>query len=88
MDIDYFIKGYNLMMTYMREERILTKERNFRNRLDRFYNKHKDEEFLDLESERVFLQLYKYFFNNILKQTNNHEKGLVEFLNIISDVDY
>ena len=88
MNSKYVIDGYTLMNKYMTEQRIKTRERNFRRRLDRFYEKHKDEEILSLESEKEFLQLEQYFFNNVLIAENNQEKALVNFLNVVANVDY
>ena len=87
MDKEYFTEGYTLMMNYLREQRILTRERNFRNRLDRWYNKNKDKTMLSLEEEKEYLQLEKYFYNNILEANTNQEKALVNTLNILADVD-
>lgn len=88
MNNKYVTDGYTLMNKYMTEQRIKTRERNFRRRLDRFYEKHKDEEILSLESEKEFLQLEQYFFNNVLIAENNQEKALVNFLNVVANVDY
>lgn len=87
MDNSYFTEGYNLMMKYLKENKILTKERNFRNRLERWYNKNKDKTILSLTEEREYLQLEKYFFNNILSPSNSHEQALTNTLNILADVD-
>ena len=88
MNNEYVVTGYTLMNKYMTEQRIKTRERNFRRRLDRFYEKHKDEKVLSLESEKEFLQLEQYFFNNVLIAENNQEKALVNFLNVVANVDY
>lgn len=85
MDNKYMTEGYSLMIQYLKEQRILTKQRNFRRRLDNFYKQHKDQETLTLEDEKEYLQLEKYFFNNILEQRNNKDKAYVQFLNIIAD---
>lgn len=79
-------EGYQLMIQYLREQRILTKERSFRRKLDNFYNKHKTQDILTLDEEKEYLQLEKYFFNNILEQKNREEKAQVKFLNIVADV--
>ena len=88
MNNEYVLTGYTLMNKYMTEQRIKTRERNFRRRLDRFYEKHKDDKVLSLESEKEFLQLEQYFFNNVLIAESNQEKALVNFLNVIANVDY
>ena len=88
MNNKYVTDGYTLMNKYMTEQRIKTRERNFRRRLGRFYEKHKDEKVLSLESEKEFLQLEQYFFNNVLIAENNQEKALVNFLNVVANVDY
>ena len=89
MNREYFTEGYNLMMDYMCSERILTRERKFRQRLDRWYNKNKDSDVLSLEQEKEFIQLEQYFFNNIAPApSNTHDQAAVNFLNIVADVDY
>ena len=88
MDKEYFIEGYELMIQYLRERRILTKERKFRYRLDKFYEKHKDDSFLDLEDEREYLQLEKYFYNNIISPSTKEEHALTNYLNIVANVEY
>lgn len=75
------------MITYLREQKILTKERNFRNRLDRWYNKNKDKKTLSLTEEKEYLQLEQYFYNNIVQASNSFEKGLVNVLNILADLE-
>ena len=87
MDIDYVKEGYSLMIGYMRENKILTKERNFRRRLDTFYNKHKDDTFLDVNVELEYLKLEKYFYNNIVTPSNSNEEALTNFLNIVTSID-
>ena len=62
MNNKYVTDGYTLMNKYMTEQRIKTRERNFRRRL--------------------------YFFNNVLIAENNQEKALVNFLNVVANVDY
>lgn len=88
MEGKYFIEGYKLMNEYMTENKIKTRERNFRRRLDTFYKKHKDKKVLDLEEEKEYLQLEKYFYNNILNPQSNEEKALINALNIFADVEY
>lgn len=88
MNVKYLEEGYVLMNQYMKENKIKTRERNFRRRLDNFYNKHKDKEVLNLEEERQYLQLEKYFYNNVLIAKTNHEKALTNTLNILADVEY
>lgn len=88
MDNEYFTEGYVLMNEYMKEQRIKTRERNFRRRLDNFYKKHKDKEILSLEEEKEYLQLEKYFYNNIVSPTTTKEKALTSQLNILADVGY
>ena len=88
MDAKYFIEGYTLMIQYLRENRILTKERNFRNRLERFYEMNKDKEVLDLKEEREYLQLEKYFYNNVIEPRTTEEHALTNYLNIVANVKY
>lgn len=88
MDAEYFIEGYTLMIQYLREKRILTKERKFRYRLDRFYEKNKDKKVLDLKEEQEYLQLEKYFYNEIIQPTSNEEYALTNYLNIVANVKY
>lgn len=88
MNGEYFVEGYNLMMDYMRVNRILTKERNFRRRLDKFYNKHKDEKMLMGDEEFEYLELEKYFYNNILAPTTTEEQALTNMLNIFTNLKY
>lgn len=82
MDNKYFTEGYNLMFDYMKKQRILTKERNFRRRLDNFYNNHKDEDWLSEKDEFEYLELERYFYTNILPPSNNEEKALSNMLDI------
>lgn len=88
MDTEYFIEGYTLMNEYMKQERIKTRERKFRRKLDKFYEKHKHQEYLNPVEEKEYLLLEQYFYNNIAKPTNSTEKGLCETLNILSNIDY
>lgn len=87
MDISYLEEGYTLMIGYMRQNKILTKERNFRRRLDTFYNKHKDDNELGVNEELEYLKLERYFYNNIIAPSNNEEKALTNFLNILTSID-
>lgn len=87
MDNEYVKEGYNRMMNYMREKRILTRERNFRGRLERFYNKYKDKSFLDVNEELEYLKLERYFYNEILTPNTAEEQALVNFLNVVTSVD-
>lgn len=87
MDIEYVKEGYALMMEYMREEKILTRERKFRRKLDKIYEEYKDKDWLDVEEELEYLKLEKYFFNNIISPRNSSEEALTNFLNIITSID-
>ena len=83
MNAEYVSEGYSLMMEYMKENRIKTRHRNFVRRLNNFYNKY---EGVDLEGvdELRYLELEKYFFENIAPPQNNNEQALVEVLKILS----
>lgn len=88
MNVEYMLEGYGLMMTYMREQRILTKHKSFRRKLDKFYNTYKDKEILDLHEEKEYLQLEQYFYNTIVKPSNSNEQALTTVLNLLANVDY
>ena len=84
MNAEYMREGYELMMAYMAEKRIKTKHRNFTQRLKRFYNKHKDQEYLSIREKAKYLQLEQYFYNNIAEPTNKEEHAAREVLNILA----
>ena len=84
MDNDYFTEGYNLMMGYMRSERILTRERKFRRRLDKFYEKHKDSPMLNVDESVEYLKLEEYFYTHIAPPSNSEEQALSNMLGIIT----
>lgn len=86
MDNEYFTEGYNLMMSYMRSKRILTKERKFRRKLDKFYEKYKDTPRLEFGESVEYLELEKYFYTNIAPPSNSEEQALSNMLGIITQV--
>ena len=87
MDNQYFTEGYNLMNNYISEHKIKTRERNFRRRLDNWYNKNKDKDMLSIEEEQKYLKLEQYFYNNILTPETREEKALVNTLNLLANLD-
>lgn len=78
---EYVLEGYNLMMDYIIENRIKTKNRNFVRRLENFYNKNKDKD-LEGKDELKYLNLELEFYNTVCIPCNNNEKALLEFLKI------
>lgn len=84
MNNEYVCEGYNLMSAYLKENKLKTKHRNFVRRLDRFYNKNKDKDILDVKDELKYLELEKYFFENIAPPKTTEEMASLEFLKIMS----
>lgn len=81
MNLEYYIEGYSLMMSYLKENKILTKERNFRKRLDNWYKRNKDSGSINDVEQLKYLKLEQYFYNNILSPESEEEKVLTNFLN-------
>ena len=81
MNLEYYMEGYYLMMSYLKENKILTKERNFRKRLDNWYKRNKDSENINDVEQLKYLKLEQYFYNNILSPESEEEKVLTNFLN-------
>ena len=81
MNLEYYMEGYYLMMSYLKENKILTKERNFRKRLDNWYKRNKDSESINDVEQLKYLKLEQYFYNNILSPESEEEKVLTNFLN-------
>ena len=59
----------------------MTKERNFRKRLDNWYKRNKDSESINDVEQLKYLKLEQYFYNNILSPESEEEKVLTNFLN-------
>ncbi|MBQ6220132.1 MAG: hypothetical protein IJJ47_10405 [Methanosphaera sp.] len=85
MNGDYMREGYDLMMTYLAENRIKTKHRNFVARLKRFHRKYGDDEYLDFTAESRYLELEKYFYTNVVAPETSEERASLEVLKILSN---
>lgn len=84
MDMNYIKEGYELMTTYITEQRIKTKNRTFLRRLNKFYDAHKMDEVLSEDVLMEYLELEKHFYNNIITPVSDDEKESTELLNIIT----
>lgn len=82
---EYVNQGYSLIQEYLTENKLRTKERNFIKRFDTWYNRYKDEDFVDGKAEERYVKLEHYFYTNILKPRTQHEKALTKTLDIINN---
>ena len=78
---EYVTKGYNLMMSYISDNRIKTKNRNFVRRLENFYKKNNDKD-LKGGDDLKYLELELHFFTKICEPRDNKERALVEVLKL------
>lgn len=75
-------EGYNLMMSYIADNRIKTKHRNFVRRLQNFYGKLDTDEITG-EAELKFLKFEQEFFTDICPPVSTEDQAQVEVLNIM-----
>ena len=89
MDESYIDEGYMLMTQYITENRIKTRNRKFLNRLDKFYDKFKDnDKELSRSEEQEYLKLEKYFYTVVLDEPVDVEDlARVQLLKILSSVE-
>lgn len=82
---DYIEEGYQLMIKYITENRIKTRNRKFLRKLDKFYNKYQEKQELTLDEEKEYLELEKEFYTTILPLPENpQDKASLEVLNILT----
>ena len=74
-------EGYMLMMKYITDNRIKTKNRNFVRRLNNFYSKLTDT--ISTDEELKFLKFEQEFFKDICPPSSNEDKAQLEVLNIM-----